>query len=200
MVEFAAGIAPGDVTVTRTNNGKNLLLSIAGGDSITLRDTMTSQFYRVEEVRFAGGVTWTHADMAAMSVAGTAANDVFFGTDDTEMTNDGVDDDLSAFGCEAPQHASRLGMAGIMQNSQQPLQWPDFRIDSLNNRPGTEVSSSDRLDTDAGAAAGSHVAPGDLDRRAALIIQEMTTFGVQSTGDGLGNWQREFERPMEFFA
>lgn len=43
------------------------------------------------------------------------------------------------------------------------------------------------------------VAPG-IDRQLAMMVQEMSVFGARSADEGLGTWQRENTRPLDFFA
>lgn len=38
------------------------------------------------------------------------------------------------------------------------------------------------------------------DHRLAIMVQEMSVFGVQSAGEGFQSWQRETVRPVDFFA
>ena len=42
--------------------------------------------------------------------------------------------------------------------------------------------------------------PGFEHRSPLTMMQEMSMFGAQSAGEGLGPWQRENVRPFEFFA
>ena len=62
-VQFREGVLIGDVTVTQVNGGNDLLLTIAGGDSITLRGTVTNGDNRIEQVSFANGTIWNHAQL-----------------------------------------------------------------------------------------------------------------------------------------
>ncbi len=39
-----------------------------------------------------------------------------------------------------------------------------------------------------------------IDRQLSMMVQEMNVFGAKSAGEGLGPWQRENARPIEFFA
>ncbi|TPN90017.1 calcium-binding protein, partial [Mesorhizobium sp. B1-1-5] len=56
---FGAGINPADVTVTQTNSGHDLLLSIAGtGDTVTLRYQVDYAYGGVDQVVFADGTVW----------------------------------------------------------------------------------------------------------------------------------------------
>ena len=86
-IEFAAGIATDDVTVTRRANGSDFLLTIAGGDSILIGgNSITNGANTVEEVVFANGTIWTIADLLERSAplpvndfVGTSEDDWFVG-------------------------------------------------------------------------------------------------------------------------
>jgi Ca2+-binding RTX toxin-like protein len=87
-VEFAPGILPGDVTVSR--DGDDLILTLAAtGDTLTIAGEFAySAMYTwndVELFRFANGTTWTKADVQQMLTTGTAGADhlIGFGSDDT---------------------------------------------------------------------------------------------------------------------
>ena len=61
---FESGIAPGDVSVAKSADGNDLVLTIIGtGDSVTLHSTITNGDDRIEQVQFANGTIWSHADM-----------------------------------------------------------------------------------------------------------------------------------------
>jgi Ca2+-binding RTX toxin-like protein len=93
-VQFAAGIAPEEVSVTQSANGRDLILTIVStGDSLTLRDTMVDGDQRIEEVRFFDGFVWSHADLVAKSVAATTGNDHFYGSYDGEAIATGSGND-----------------------------------------------------------------------------------------------------------
>ncbi|MBA3512303.1 calcium-binding protein [Sphingomonas sp.] len=93
-IVFAAGIAPADVTVTQAGNGADLVLTIAGTtDQITIDDTMISGDHRIEQVQFADGTVWTHAQLVQMSIAINAGNDTFYGSYDGESIDGGAGND-----------------------------------------------------------------------------------------------------------
>ena len=55
-IEFAAGIAAGDIRVDQSADGKTITLRIAGtGDRIAIEDALGSG--RIEEIRFSDGTT-----------------------------------------------------------------------------------------------------------------------------------------------
>jgi Ca2+-binding RTX toxin-like protein len=93
-IELGAGIAPSDIVVSQADNGSDLVLTIAAtGDSITLDDDVNGGDNRVEQVRFADGTVWTHADLMAIATAPTAGNDVTWGSSDGETLSGGAGDD-----------------------------------------------------------------------------------------------------------
>jgi Ca2+-binding RTX toxin-like protein len=75
---FGAGIAAGDVTVSRSGN--HLVLKIsdpsnpAATDQVTIENWNTVA-YRIEQVVFADGTTWTTVQLSNMSMAGTEGDD-----------------------------------------------------------------------------------------------------------------------------
>jgi Ca2+-binding RTX toxin-like protein len=69
VIEFAEGIAAGDVRVTRS--GDNLVLSLGTTDQITVQyHFYNGSAYAVEEIRFADGTTWDTEDV--LEIVGAA--------------------------------------------------------------------------------------------------------------------------------
>lgn len=84
-IVLAAGIAPTDVTVAEGDNGNDFVLSINGtADRLTLDNTNINDAYRIEQVVFADGTTWTQADLMARATTPTSGNDVFYGSYESE--------------------------------------------------------------------------------------------------------------------
>lgn len=95
MVEFGQGVAPADISVTAAESGTDLVLTIAAtGEKITLDSTVNNSNYRVEHVRFADGTIWTHADMMAVILAGTPANDLLYGGYEAETIAGAAGNDM----------------------------------------------------------------------------------------------------------
>jgi len=93
-VLLGAGIAPADVTVSQGDGGRDLILAIAGtGDRLTLDDTINDSHNRIEEVIFADGTVWTHAELIARATAPTADDDTYYGSYDGESLSGGAGDD-----------------------------------------------------------------------------------------------------------
>lgn len=77
-IEFASGIAPGDVFVSPSGDGQSLILSIAGtSDSIELNGAITNEDERIEQFRFADGTIWSYADLLAQVPLATFRNSSF---------------------------------------------------------------------------------------------------------------------------
>jgi Ca2+-binding RTX toxin-like protein len=65
-LQFTAGVAVGDVSVSRT--AIDLILTINGTtDKVVLKDWFTSDAAKIEQVRFSDGTVWSQADLAAKS-------------------------------------------------------------------------------------------------------------------------------------
>jgi len=96
-VELGADIATGDVTIVQS--GYDLILKINGStDQLTLDDTMDNDgaYERIEQVRFADGTVWTHADLFARVMANNGGNDTFYGGPETETISGGAGNDTLA--------------------------------------------------------------------------------------------------------
>ncbi|TBU81016.1 calcium-binding protein, partial [Pseudomonas dryadis] len=86
-IEFAADIAPDDIVITRSSS--NLILSLKNSsDRITVSNYFNADgtsAYRLEEIRFADGTTWSIEQVKVMTMQrGTEGNDSLTGyaTDD----------------------------------------------------------------------------------------------------------------------
>jgi Ca2+-binding RTX toxin-like protein len=94
-LEFGAGIAPGGVAISQADNGWDLVLTVtATGESVTLDGDVNSPDDRIERVVFADGTIWTHAQMMAVLLAGTAAGDTLYGSYDSETVSGGAGNDM----------------------------------------------------------------------------------------------------------
>lgn len=94
-IEFAAGILPGDVIV-RQQGASDLVLQIAGSeDRITIGGTITDGDHRVEEVRFANGIVWSHAELVtrALAAASTTGDDTIYGSHASDAIAGGIGND-----------------------------------------------------------------------------------------------------------
>ncbi|WP_344696415.1 calcium-binding protein [Sphingomonas rosea] len=93
-LEFGAGVAPSDIIVTQSNDGRDLILSIVGtNDQITLIRTLTDGGNRIESVRFADGTAWSHAQLLQRSYLDNTENNIFSGSYDGELIAGGVGND-----------------------------------------------------------------------------------------------------------
>ena len=94
VLQFGAGIAPADVTVTQIN-GADFVLSINGTtDKVTIKEALNNGNAVVEQVKFADGTTWTAADLLTRSVSANSGADVFYGTDNAETLSGGTGADI----------------------------------------------------------------------------------------------------------
>jgi VCBS repeat-containing protein len=86
VLELAAGIAPGDVTVRWTLQG-DLAMTFPDGGRVTVRgqaNTWSDQV-GIEQLRFTDGTVWGRVDLAAQALAATHGDDAIVGgyQDDT---------------------------------------------------------------------------------------------------------------------
>jgi Ca2+-binding RTX toxin-like protein len=101
-IVFGAGIAPSDITVSRS--GSNLVLRHANGaDQITVANwfATTNGTYFIEQIEFANGTVWNSAELTAANlvVVGTAGDDNISGTVFVDVINGaGGNDTLSGGG------------------------------------------------------------------------------------------------------
>ena len=93
-LQFAADIAPGDITVTEADNGNDFVLTINGTtDKITLDNANYSSNGRIEQVVFADGTVWTYAELLARATTPTAGNDIFYGDEFGNAISGGAGND-----------------------------------------------------------------------------------------------------------
>jgi Ca2+-binding RTX toxin-like protein len=94
-IEFAADIAPSDILVTRSSN--NLILSLAGStDKITVSNYFNSDgasSYKLEEIRFADGTTWSIDKVKELALLSTAGNDTLTGYVTADQISGGAGND-----------------------------------------------------------------------------------------------------------
>nr|WP_272490884.1 tandem-95 repeat protein [Mesobacterium pallidum] len=99
-VEMAAGLLPGSLAVTALN-GTDIVLRVTGSeDRLVLAGALDDVAREIEEIRFADGTSWSHADLLARipaetdkTVAGTTGDDSLApgAGDDTVDALDGAD-------------------------------------------------------------------------------------------------------------
>ncbi|QZX85032.1 calcium-binding protein [Metapseudomonas otitidis] len=95
VIEFGAGIAAGDILITRS--GANLVLSLSGtADRITVNSYFSNDAtgpYKVEEIRFADGTVWNIDTVKQMALVSTTGNDSLTGyaTNDLITAGNGND-------------------------------------------------------------------------------------------------------------
>ncbi|NIJ39525.1 Ca2+-binding RTX toxin-like protein [Sphingopyxis panaciterrae] len=74
------------------------------------------------------------------------------------------------------------------------------RVDTHERWSGARTSIRDVLDFAKPSSQPAQTMPGPIDRQLAIMIQNMGAFGAQAGGEGLANWQRDGDRPIDFFA
>ncbi|NIJ21113.1 Ca2+-binding RTX toxin-like protein [Sphingomonas naasensis] len=79
---FGDGILPSDIQVSQANNGNDIVLKIAGtSDQVTMRNAnYWSAQFRIDQIDFANGTSWSFADLFARATAGTPGNDTIHGS------------------------------------------------------------------------------------------------------------------------
>jgi len=93
VIQFASGILPGNVTVAEGNSGADLVLTIAGSGTLTLKNTIAFPDRRIEQVTFADNTVWSHADLLARATMPTAGNDIFYGDENGQALQGGAGND-----------------------------------------------------------------------------------------------------------
>ena len=100
-VVFGATVTPGDVTLSRSGSSLNaLVLTLGSGDVLTIEsqffaNNLGSRLYEVEEFHFqdAGNTVWTRADVQALLLQGTAADQTLIGFFGADVLDGGAGDD-----------------------------------------------------------------------------------------------------------
>jgi Ca2+-binding RTX toxin-like protein len=94
-IVFADDIAPDDIVVTRSST--NLILSLKdSSDKITVSgyfNTDGTSAYKLEEIRFANGTTWTVDQVKVMVLQSTDGNDTLTGYAGDDAINGGLGND-----------------------------------------------------------------------------------------------------------
>ncbi|CAH0150237.1 calcium-binding protein [Roseomonas sp. CECT 9278] len=95
-ISFAPDIAPGDITLSRAgSNADDLVISIAGGDQVTVKAYFTAGLWdtyasRIEAINFASGTSWDYASILTRLTTGTAGADILI-SDQNHNTISGLD-------------------------------------------------------------------------------------------------------------
>lgn len=204
VVEFGAGVAPSDVSVSFANNERDFFLSINGGTgSITLRNAAAYSANEIEEVRFANGETWTFDDLYALA-EGSALSSTEFSSEpfaEKNLFEESPNTLLSVF--------HRPTLSGLNSKESTRIDGLGFAArNSLSARSSDDVDLKDWLDIgpsmhgvyDPGHAS---IAPSfsgsDAAKKVAIIRQDMNAFGVQN-GIGSSAMGRALTEYIEFYA
>ncbi|WP_375429234.1 calcium-binding protein [uncultured Sphingomonas sp.] len=93
-IELGVGITADQVTVSQQNGGRDLLLDLGQGDSISIGNSpLTDDGNKIEQVKFADGTVWTAADLLQRSSGATAGADRLYGTHGDNLMAGGAGDD-----------------------------------------------------------------------------------------------------------
>ncbi len=80
ILRFGAGITSGDITFSRS--GSDLVLSITGGDQVTIQNWGASETARIDRIEFSGGAVWDSAfiqsQLSGLPILGTTGNDTLY--------------------------------------------------------------------------------------------------------------------------
>ena len=100
ILRFLAGISPGNITVSASANGLDLLVAdpaVIGdsGDSVKLRNFFTGSRHEIDEIRFSDGIggvpdtVWdfVHIANTYFKSAGTGGDDIIIGTSGLDILN-----------------------------------------------------------------------------------------------------------------
>lgn len=96
VLQFGAGIAPGDIIFSRGANDQQMKISFVGqAGSITV-DRQWWWDAGIESISFADGTIWNEANFSARYVAAqtTAGNDTIWGTNFADVAQGGAGDDV----------------------------------------------------------------------------------------------------------
>ncbi len=123
VVEFGAGIAPGDIVLSGEDYG--LRLQVAGTDDALVIDSYFSEYmngesaYRVDEIRFADGTVWSQTAIAGM-ISGMVVDKIIEGTadDDTLWGGAGNDALYGGYGSDTYRFEAGFGQDIINDGSE----------------------------------------------------------------------------------
>jgi VCBS repeat-containing protein len=107
-IEFDSTITASEVSVVKSADGGSLILKVAGTeDRITISRALWDADHALEQVRFANGTTWSHADLVAKAntplpaadhvLTGGAGNDTLVSTGASELLRGGDGSDTYVF-------------------------------------------------------------------------------------------------------
>jgi len=92
-VVFEAGILPADITITQANQGVDLMINVAGGGSILVKEGLRDSEDRMSSITFSDGTIWTSAQILEKAMTGGTGNDTLKGTTLSDKISGGPGDD-----------------------------------------------------------------------------------------------------------
>lgn len=95
VLALGVGITPEDITFERREN--HLVVRMSESDSVSVIDYFRAPRYRLEEIRFSDGTSWSQSDIAQrLTMVGTASRDYWVGVNEfaNHMVGLGGDDEF----------------------------------------------------------------------------------------------------------
>lgn len=151
------GISLGNVTVSQADGGLDLVLTIAGGDSIVLDDQSVVAGGGVDKVRFADGTVWDRAALLARATQPTSGDDTFYGDFAPNTLSGGAGNDKLYGGSDADTLSGGTGndyLQGDYGNDTYLFNLGDGQDRIRDNGSGSDV---DELVLGAGISIGDLV-------------------------------------------
>ncbi|MCT7294601.1 hemolysin [Ralstonia sp. CHL-2022] len=85
VLQLGTGISYSQISVRATHDGTGLIISAgSSGDSVQLNQFLTSPVYGIQSVKFGDGTALSRQQLIALETTGTSADDVLYGTYDSE--------------------------------------------------------------------------------------------------------------------
>ena len=161
------------------------------------------------------------AGVASIALTGQAVNQTWAWGDNITINNGSyirTDGSTASFEDVALNYDVAQGLPAHRPLNRHSLRGADFRdwqvdreysrdpiapwrqMGGQSNWSGPAVVAIDDLDHYVSPPAVSSSAVSSIDRRLAIMVQEMNVFGVQSAGENFQSWHREGVRPVDFFA
>ncbi len=118
MLEFGAGILPGDLVVTRDEEG--LFIEIGGGEGIEINQWFEDEAYRVEQFEFSNGTVWDAEDIESLievpvgteedeQIDGTSRDDLLIGAAGDDYLVGYLGDDVLIGGAGSDEYSGGKG-------------------------------------------------------------------------------------------
>ncbi len=105
------GITPSQVTVGRSGNGNDLVLTMPDGGSVTVKNQFRNAYNGIEQVVFDDGTTWSRADIRVryLATVSTTVDDTITGFGGADVITGGTGDDVIDGKAGADSYVYTLG-------------------------------------------------------------------------------------------